>query len=230
MSAQQLPEQLIKVISVLVHHRNIRIQPPPEVLIGGGAQHGPGGGGGMQHQQLAHGPPFGQHGADSGEVILHNPVIFPPGGLVIEYRGIIPLPAALQGIQRQMLGAHVDAKHILPVPHPFLSLKGEVPAGTAVGFGNHEFAPVLVGDAGALFDGQMLLRLLAKHVDTRHLLVAVMGHNGAANPGGHSQRILPQVVSGEGDSVVPAPFPQLSGEGIAELLRDRPPEIMAGQG
>ncbi len=183
MAAGKVGEKAVKFLPVLVDGGQVPVAGAVGNPVGVAAQAAPGGGDRVEDQQIPHRVPLGHHQGDAGEVIVYITVFVPPGGLVVEDRGIVPLPAPGDGVQRQMLAADIDPVDKLPVPHPFLPVKGELPSGAAVGFREHPLLSQLVDHAGALLDGDCLLAALGEHIDAGDGHVAVVGHNGSADLG-----------------------------------------------
>ena len=71
--------------------------------------------------------------------------MFPPGALVEDAGGVIALGLSFHGVPGQVLTSEVDAEGGLPVADGFMAGEGEVPAGTAIGFGETPLAIELVG-------------------------------------------------------------------------------------
>ena len=184
----------------------------------------------MNHKDLPPDLAGGFAGGQSGEVVLHGAVVFPPGVLVVEHRGIIPLATAGDGVFHQVLAAPRNAHDELPVAQPLLALEIELPAGATVGFGNHHLPPVLMRRAGGLLDSQVFPGLLSQQIDARGVEVSILGHGRATDPYVVTQVVFIEHVSRQPQAVGLAPVVHVLQAPLAEQFRQRSPEVVPQPG
>ena len=102
----------------------------------------------------------------TGKVILHQRVILPPGGLIVDGSRIVTLGLSLHGDPRQMGHADGHAQRGLPVTMQLMPAEVEGPAGHAVQLAEHAGAAVLMhGGLGLLGRGEF--RHAAQVIDAR---------------------------------------------------------------
>ena len=73
-------------------------------------------------------------GVHTGEMIFHEAIILPPGGLIVDGGGVVPLGFALHGYPAQVRYPDGDAQGSLPVALMLVPPEVKVPAGDTVEF------------------------------------------------------------------------------------------------
>ena len=181
----------------------------------------------MQQQDLAADLTGLDRRGKPGKIVFHPVIVFPPGVLVVEYRGIVPLAAAPDRVEGHVLAAAGDTVDELPITQPFLALEIKFPAGAAIGLGNGVFSAILMGHAGALPDCQVFPALLSQQVDARTVQIPVLGHSCAADPDVVAQIVFIQNVTGNFHPILLTEIIHGLHEAFGEKLRDSSPVVVA---
>ena len=117
----------------------------------------------------------GQCSVQAGEIVLHRAEFLPPGRLIEDGTGPVPLGLSLHGHPRQVRHADGHAQRRLPVPLKLEGLEVAVPLGHAVQFADHALPTHLMGHTGGLLGGEEL-PLIAQHINAGQIHAPVASH------------------------------------------------------
>ena len=120
-----------------------------------------------------------------------------------------------------MQTAHIYSEGVLPVADGFVSEEGEIPSGTAVGFGHAVLSAELTGDGNALFDGVENVPMLREDINAGNLHFFITAHGIADVQRLSREGIFTQQVTAEGEFVIFSPTGNFSDKVFSKKRADK---------